>query len=33
MITGANLVGLAFAPDQHLILASTSAIFRIPPFA
>ena len=33
MITGANLVGLAFAPDQYLILASTSAIFRIPPFA
>ncbi|MFQ5801524.1 MAG: SMP-30/gluconolactonase/LRE family protein [Candidatus Methylomirabilales bacterium] len=33
MVTGANLVGLAFAPDQHLILASISAIFRIPPFA
>lgn len=32
MITGANLVGLAFAPDQQLILASTSAIFRVPPF-
>lgn len=32
MITGANLVGIAFAPDQQLILASTSAIFRVPPF-
>lgn len=31
MITGANLVGIAFAPDQHLILANTSAIFRVPP--
>lgn len=31
MVTGANLVGLAFTPDQHLILASTSAIFRVPP--
>ncbi len=31
-ITGANLVGLAFTADQQLILASTSAIFRVPPF-
>jgi hypothetical protein len=29
MVTGANLVGLAFAPAGQLILASTSAIFRI----
>jgi hypothetical protein len=28
-VTGANLVGLAFAPDENLILASTSAIFRV----
>ncbi|MFQ5988844.1 MAG: gluconolaconase [Candidatus Methylomirabilales bacterium] len=33
MVTGANLVGLAFTPDQHLILASTSAIFHVPPLA
>ncbi|MFQ5881211.1 MAG: IPT/TIG domain-containing protein [Candidatus Methylomirabilales bacterium] len=31
IITGANLVGLAFAPEEHLILASTSAIFRVRP--
>jgi len=31
-VTGANLVGLAFTSDQqHLILASTSAIFRLAP--
>lgn len=30
LVTGANLVGLAFAPPQHLILSSTSAIFRLP---
>ncbi len=29
MVTGANLVGLAFAPAAHLIVASTSAIFRV----
>ncbi|MFQ5848355.1 MAG: IPT/TIG domain-containing protein [Candidatus Methylomirabilales bacterium] len=29
-VTGANLVGLAFTPEQHLVLASTSAIFRVP---
>jgi sugar lactone lactonase YvrE len=29
-ITGANLVGLAFTPEQDLILATTSAIFRLP---
>lgn len=28
-VTGGNLVGLAFAPQEHLILASTSAIFRV----
>ena len=32
-VTGANLVGLAFGPEQHLILASTAAIFRVPPLA
>jgi len=30
VVSGANLVGLAFPPDQQLIVASTSAIFRIP---
>ncbi|MFQ5656763.1 MAG: gluconolaconase [Candidatus Methylomirabilales bacterium] len=30
LVTGANLVGLAFGPSAYLILASTSAIFRIP---
>jgi sugar lactone lactonase YvrE len=30
-VTGANLVGLAFAPEGHLILASTSAVFRVSP--
>ncbi len=29
-VTGGNLVGLAFAPCQALVLASTSAIFRVP---
>lgn len=31
VVAGANLVGLAFSPEAYLILASTSAIFRLPP--
>ena len=30
-VTGGNLVGLAFAPAEHVILASTSAVFRVAP--
>ena len=30
MVTGANIVGLAFVSTDHLILASTSTIFRLP---
>jgi hypothetical protein len=29
MVTGANVVGLAFLSTDHLILASTSTIFRL----
>ncbi|MEE8152546.1 MAG: IPT/TIG domain-containing protein [candidate division NC10 bacterium] len=29
VVTGANLVGLAFASDEQVILASTAAIFRV----
>lgn len=30
MVTGANIVGLAFLPTEDLVLASSSTIFRLP---
>jgi hypothetical protein len=30
LVAGENLVGLAFDPRGHLIIASTAAIYRLP---